>query len=89
MYIHVAKSRRRSKMQVAQWGNSLAVRLPSAVVKALDLKPGDQIEIAVAGERAFEVTKSVENDALLARIRSMRGAMPRDFRFDRLESNSR
>ena len=28
-------------MQVAKWGNSLAVRLPSAVVEALDLKEGD------------------------------------------------
>ena len=26
-------------MQVAKWGNSLAVRLPSAVVDALDLQP--------------------------------------------------
>lgn len=30
-------------MQVAKWGNSLAVRLPTAVVEALDLKEGDQI----------------------------------------------
>jgi len=32
-------------MQVGKWGNSLAVRLPAAVVEALDLKEGDQIEI--------------------------------------------
>lgn len=37
-------------MQVAKWGNSLAVRLPSAVVQALDLKEGDQIEIRIAGD---------------------------------------
>ena len=29
-------------MQVAKWGNSLAVRLPAAVVEALKLKEGDQ-----------------------------------------------
>ena len=29
-------------MRVAQWGNSLAVRLPDAVVKALRLKAGDE-----------------------------------------------
>ena len=35
-------------MQVAKWGNSLAIRLPAAVVEALELKPGDDIEIHVA-----------------------------------------
>ena len=30
-------------MQVSKWGNSLAVRLPRAVVDALDLKEGDQM----------------------------------------------
>jgi antitoxin MazE len=38
-------------MQVSKWGNSLAVRLPAAVVEALDLKEGDQIEIRVARGR--------------------------------------
>ena len=32
-------------MQVWPWGNSLAVRLPKAVVESLGLKPGDQLEI--------------------------------------------
>ncbi|MEI2769424.1 MAG: AbrB/MazE/SpoVT family DNA-binding domain-containing protein [Candidatus Competibacter sp.] len=42
-------------MQVAKWGNSLAVRLPTAVVEALSLREGDDIEIEVAGARAFEI----------------------------------
>ena len=40
-------------MQVAKSGNSLAVRLPAAVVEALQLREGDEIEIHVADERAF------------------------------------
>ena len=32
-------------MQVAKWGNSLAVRLPASVVEALKLKEGDDVEI--------------------------------------------
>ena len=43
-------------MQVAKWGNSLAVRLPTAVVEALDLKEGDQIEITVETEDGTETT---------------------------------
>jgi len=42
-------------MQVAKWGNSLAVRLPAAVVEALELKEGDEIEIHGAGKREFGI----------------------------------
>ncbi|MDP3616064.1 MAG: AbrB/MazE/SpoVT family DNA-binding domain-containing protein, partial [Rubrivivax sp.] len=45
-------------MQVAKWGNSLAVRLPASVVEALDLKPGDHIDIHVRGDRTFAVEKA-------------------------------
>ena len=38
-------------MQVSKWGNSLAIRLPAAVVDVLGLKEGDDVEIRVAGER--------------------------------------
>ena len=44
-------------MQVAKWGNSLAVRLPRALVDALKLEAGDEIEITVAGARRFEVER--------------------------------
>ncbi len=47
-------------MQVAKWGNSLAVRLPAVVVEALDLREGDDIEIEVAGDRAIEIRKKPE-----------------------------
>ncbi len=76
-------------MQVAKWGNSLAVRLPSAVVDALELKAGDNIEISVADARHFEVTKSPSRAELIARLRKYRGAMPVGFRFDRLDANER
>ena len=32
-------------MQVAKWGNSLAVRLPAELVRELGLKEGDQIDL--------------------------------------------
>lgn len=76
-------------MQVAKWGNSLAVRLPASVVEALDLKPGDDIEIHVQGERTFAIEKAPGRLELLARLRKYRGRLPVDFRFDRLEVNER
>ncbi len=76
-------------MQVAKWGNSLAVRLPAAVVEALRLKPGDEIEVHVAGERAFAVARKPSREDFLNRLRAFRGRLPPDFKFDRDEANAR
>jgi antitoxin MazE len=76
-------------MQVAKWGNSLAVRLPAAVVEALTLKEGDEIESHIAGARVFEIKRRPEARELLARLRKFRGRLPADFKFDRLEANER
>jgi len=76
-------------MQVAKWGNSLAVRLPSAVVEALDLKVGDQIEIRIAGRREFEVSRDRSTEKAIEKIRRLRRPLPPGFKFGRLEANER
>ena len=76
-------------MQVAKWGNSLAVRLPAAVVEALQLKEGDEIEIHVADARELGIARKATRSELLERLRAFRGRLPADFRFDRLEANAR
>jgi antitoxin MazE len=76
-------------MQVAKWGNSLAVRLPAAVVEVLELKEGDEIEIYVADARELAVARKPGRDELLKRLRAFRGRLPPDFKFDRDEANAR
>jgi antitoxin MazE len=76
-------------MQVSKWGNSLAVRLPTAVVDALALKEGDQIEIRMARDRVFEVARDESKNRALARIRKLRRPLPPGFVFDRTEANAR
>lgn len=76
-------------MKVAKWGNSLAVRLPAQVVEALQLEPDDEIELHVEGARRLSVSKAPSTRELLDRLRSMRGRLPRDFKFDRLEAHER
>jgi antitoxin MazE len=76
-------------MQVAKWGNSLAIRLPAAVVEALELKVGDDIEIRVAAAREFAVARKPGRKDLLKRLRAFRGRLPADFKFDRDEANAR
>jgi antitoxin MazE len=76
-------------MQVSKWGNSLAVRLPQAVVDALTLKEGDKIEITIAGARHFEVAPDPARPKALAQLKAMKWALPKGFRFDRDEANER
>jgi antitoxin MazE len=76
-------------MQVAKWGNSLAIRLPAAVVEALALKEGDEIEIHVADSRQFGVARKPSRSELLSRLRAFRGRLPADFKFDRDKANGR
>lgn len=76
-------------MQVAKWGNSLAIRLPAAVVEALELKAGDEIEVVVAGDRCFAVGRDRTRQRALERLRQLRRALPAGFRFDREEAHER
>ena len=76
-------------MRVAKWGNSLAVRLPDAVVKALRLKSGDDIEIVVTGDRSFAVGRDRSRERALARLRALKKPLPKGFRFDRDEAGAR
>jgi antitoxin MazE len=76
-------------MQVSKWGNSLAIRLPASVVEALELKAGDEVEVHVAGERAFDIERDRSRERALARIRAFRKQLPPDWKFDREEANTR
>ena len=76
-------------MHVSKWGNSLAVRLPAAVVEALQLKEGDDIQIIVRGDREFEIVRKPTSAEFIARLRKYRGKLPADFRFERDEAHER
>jgi antitoxin MazE len=76
-------------MRVAKWGNSLAVRLPAAIVEALDLKEGESIEIRIAGKRDFEVSRDKSREWAIARLRELRRPLPKGFVFDREEIHER
>ena len=75
-------------MKVAKWGNSLAVRLPAAVVEAMGLREGDEVQIKAAdGELTLQ--RAPGPDELWARLHALREKLPADFRFDRDEANAR
>ena len=76
-------------MHVSKWGNSLAIRLPAAVVEVLELKEGDEIEITVTDRRRFQISRKASRADLLKRLRAFRGRLPDGFKFDRDEANAR
>jgi antitoxin MazE len=76
-------------VQVGRWGNSLAVRLPAAVVEILGLKEGDEIEIEIAGERTLRVERDRKREEALERLRALAWKLPPGFRFSRDEANER
>ncbi len=65
------------------------VRFPATLVKALDLKEGEEINLYPAGVNAFEVSKKSDAIELLQRLHQFRGRLPADFHFDRLAANER
>lgn len=77
-------------MQVSKWGNSLAVRLPKALVDQLGLKEGDELTVVAATDRTIEVeTKEARRQRALARMAERNWTLPEGYRFDRDEANER
>ncbi|MCW0182118.1 MAG: AbrB/MazE/SpoVT family DNA-binding domain-containing protein [Zavarzinia sp.] len=73
-------------MLVAKWGNSLAVRLPKALVERLGLKPGDELAVVATEDRLIAVEKRDRGQAALSRMAA------RDWpegRFSREDANER
>jgi antitoxin MazE len=76
-------------MQVAKWGNSLAVRIPSAVAKALNLKEGDEVQLVATDGQQLQLITREDRLAALERLREFRGRLPAGWKFDRDEANAR
>ena len=76
-------------MQVAKWGNSLAVRLPAAAVQAIQLKVGDEVEILPTDADSLAIRRKQSRQAALALLQELSTPLPPGFRFDREEANER
>lgn len=75
-------------MQVAKWGNSLAVRLPAELVRELGLKEGDQIDL-VKDDGTLKVQRQPRADEVLNRLRRFRGKLPAAERLSRDAAHER
>lgn len=66
------------KLQLAKWGNSLAVRLPVECTRAAGLREGDTLEAEITslGEIKLTPTQPFDKAAFLERLRKLHAKMP-------------
>ncbi|MEQ8964361.1 MAG: AbrB/MazE/SpoVT family DNA-binding domain-containing protein [Azospirillaceae bacterium] len=75
-------------MQVAKWGNSLAVRLPVELVRELGLQAGDRITLR-ADRDGLVVSRQSRPEEILEGLRRFRGRLPATERLDRDDAHAR
>jgi antitoxin MazE len=76
-------------MLVSKWGNSLAVRLPKALVEALNLSAGDELNVVEASTGQIAVEKVDRRAEFLKQAEQFRIPLPEGYKFDRDEANER
>jgi antitoxin MazE len=75
-------------MQIAKWGNSLAVRLPIDLVRKLGLQEGDQIDL-VADDGTLKLQRQPRAEEVLERLRCLRGKLAAAERLSREAAHER
>jgi antitoxin MazE len=65
------------RLQLAKWGNSLAVRLPRECTRAAGLREGDRVEAVIAQEGTIMLVpdKVFKKDAFLTRLAKLQASM--------------
>ncbi|MBV8034042.1 AbrB/MazE/SpoVT family DNA-binding domain-containing protein [Roseateles sp.] len=64
-------------MQVAKWGNSLALRIPSEVVRRLGLREGATVEAQLTVDGALSIRPAQwDRKAFAVELTEARGTMP-------------
>ncbi len=64
-------------LQVAKWGNSLALRIPAEYVRSIGIKEGDSVEACLTADGGLTIRPATWNrKALSQKLTAAREAMP-------------
>ena len=64
-------------LQIAKWGNSMAVRLPAELVRRIGLRDGDSVEAHLSADGALTIRPAGWNrSAFAAELAASRQALP-------------
>jgi antitoxin MazE len=66
------------RLQLAKWGNSLAIRLPVECIKAAGLREGDTVdaEVTAIGEIKLTPAQTFDKAAFMKRLCKLHATMP-------------
>lgn len=78
-----------TRMKIAKWGNSLAMRIPADVVRELGLTEGGTVEVNALSGGRLELRKDDRRTIWLTKIDAMARSLPAEYKFDRDEANER
>lgn len=63
-------------VQISKWGNSLALRIPAAFAKEIQLKDGDKVEAILSKEGALIITpQKLDRKGIAAQLRAFRATL--------------
>ena len=77
------------KMLVSKWGNSLAVRLPKALVEKLGIAEGDDVNVTAADAQTIVISKNDEKGDFLIKLRVLQKPKAEGFVWNRDDANTR
>ena len=63
-------------IQISKWGNSLALRIPAAFIKEIQLKDGDQVEATLSKDGSLIIRpQKLERKVIAAELRAFRATL--------------
>jgi antitoxin MazE len=76
-------------MRVSKWGDSLAVRLPKALVEELDLRAGDEVDLEKVRPGVIGIRRREQKDEFIRRVMALARPAPEGADWSRDEANER
>jgi antitoxin MazE len=66
------------ELQIAKWGNSLAVRLPSSIAKQMQIQDGDSVEVSLnpQGELVLVPKKPFDKAEFMKDLLALQKTLP-------------
>ena len=63
-------------IQISKWGNSLALRIPAAFTKEIQLKDGDKVEATLSKDGSLMIRpQKLDRKAIAADLRAFRATL--------------
>ena len=63
-------------IQISKWGNSLALRIPAAFIKEIQLKDGDRVEATLSKDGSLIIRpQKLDRKAIAVELRAFRATL--------------